>query len=103
MSKTEALVFTRRRKILLEAKDAVISIGGKAFAVKQGATKWLGFWLGPKLSFRTHFENRMATAKGALQRVTSLSRSSGDFSINLMRRLVIAAVTSVAIYGSEIW
>jgi hypothetical protein len=31
------------------------------------ATKWLGFWLDPKLLFKTHFENRMASAKSALQ------------------------------------
>jgi len=46
---------------------------------------------------------RMANAKGALQRVTSLSRSNGGLSINLMWRFVVAAVTSVALYGSEIW
>jgi hypothetical protein len=57
----------------------------------------------PKLSFKTHFENRMASAKGALQQVSSLSRSNGGLSVNLMRRVVTAAVTSVATYGSEIW
>lgn len=45
----------------------------------------------------------MASAKGALQRVASLSRSNGGLSINLMRRVVVAAVTSVALYGSEVW
>jgi hypothetical protein len=45
----------------------------------------------------------MASAKGALQRVASLSRSNGGLSINLMRRVVVAAITSVALYGSEIW
>jgi hypothetical protein len=45
----------------------------------------------------------MASAKGALQRVASLSRSNGGLSINLMRTVVVAAVTSVALYGSEIW
>jgi hypothetical protein len=42
---------------------------------RQGAV-WLGFWLDSKLSFKTHFENRMANAKGALQRVSSLNRSN---------------------------
>lgn len=45
----------------------------------------------------------MASAKGALQRVASLSRSNGGLSINLMRRVVVAAVTSAALYGSKIW
>jgi hypothetical protein len=71
--------------------------------MKQGVTNWLGFWLDPKLSFEIHFENRMASTKGALQRAASLSRSSAGLSINLMRRVVVAAVTSVALYGSEVW
>ena len=103
VSKIEVLVFSRRRKVLRAAKDAVIRIGEQTFTIKQGATKWLGFWLDPKLSFKTHFENRMASAKGALHRVASLGRSNGGLSINLMRRVVVAAVTSVALYGSEIW
>jgi hypothetical protein len=103
VSKTEVLVFSKRRKILQEAKDAVVSIGGKRFAIKQGATKWLGFWLDSKLSFKTHFEKRLASAKEALQRVASLSDINGGLPVNLMRRVVVAAVTSVALYGSEIW
>jgi len=51
----------------------------------------------------THFENRMANAKDALQRVARLSRSNGGLSINLMRRVAMAAVTSVALCGSEVW
>jgi hypothetical protein len=64
-------------KVLRAAKDAVVRIGEQTTTIKQGTTKWLGLWLDPKLSFKTHFENRMASAKGALQRVASLSRSNG--------------------------
>jgi hypothetical protein len=103
VSKTEVLVFSRRRKVLQDAKSATVRIGKQTFAIKQEATRWLGFWLDSKLSFKTHFENRMASARGALQRVSGLSRSNGGLSINLMRRVVVAAVTSVAMYGSEIW
>jgi hypothetical protein len=93
VSKTEVLVFSRRRKVLQK----------QTFKINQGATKWLGFWLDPKLSFKTHFEKRMASAKGALQRVASLSSSNGGLSVSLMRRVVVAAVTSVALYGAEVW
>ena len=103
VSKTEVLLFSRRKKVLQAADKAIVSIGEQSFVIKHEATKWLGFWLDPKLSFKTHFENRMASAKGALQRVASLSRSNGGLSINLMRRVVVAAVTSVALYGSEVW
>lgn len=103
VSKTEVLVFSKSRKILRATRDASVRIGQQTFKFKQEATKWLGFWLDPKLSFKTHFANRMASAKGALQRVASLSRCNGGLSVNLMRRVVVAAVTSVAMYGAEIW
>lgn len=76
--------------------------GEQRFVTRQEATKWLGFWLDSKLNFKMHFENRLASAKGALHRVASLSRSNGGLSISLMRRVVVAAVISVALYGSEI-
>jgi hypothetical protein len=85
VGKTEMLLFSRRRKVLQAATDVVCRIGEQSFAIQQQATKWLGFWLDSKLSLKTHFENRMASAKGALQRVASLSRSNGGLSVNLMR------------------
>lgn len=103
VSKTEVLVFSRRRKVLQAAKDVTVQIGELSFTIKQEASKWLGFWLDSKLSFKVHFESRMASARGALQRVASLSPSNGGLSVRLMRRVVVAAVTSVAMYGSEIW
>jgi retron-type reverse transcriptase len=103
VSKTEVVVFSRRRKILQATRLAAVRIRRQTFTIKQEATKWLGFRLDPKLLFKTHFENRMASAKGALQRISSLSRSSGGLSVNLMRRVAVAAVTSTAMYGSEIW
>ncbi|GAB7336743.1 hypothetical protein MBLNU13_g10839t1 [Cladosporium sp. NU13] len=103
VSKTEVLLFSRRKRVFRAATNVVVNIGEQSFAIKQDATKWLGFWLDSKLSFKTHFENRMTSAKCALQRVASLSRSNGGLPMNLMRRVVVAAVTSVALYGSEVW
>lgn len=60
ISKTEVLLFSRRRKVLRAATDVVVRIGEQSFAIKQEATKWLGFWLDPKLTFNTHFEDKMA-------------------------------------------
>jgi hypothetical protein len=76
VSKTEVLLFSRRKKVLQAARSGIVRIGEQSFAIKQEATKWLGFWLDPKLSFKAHFENRMASARGALHRVASLSRSN---------------------------
>jgi hypothetical protein len=66
VSKIEVLVFIRRNKSLQATRLAVVRVGRQTFTIKQKATKWLGFWLDPKLLFKTHFENRMASAKGAL-------------------------------------
>jgi hypothetical protein len=43
VNKTEVFVFSRRLTLFRAAKDAVIRIGEQTFAIKQGATKWLGF------------------------------------------------------------
>lgn len=53
--KTEVLLFSRRRKVLQAARSVVVRIGEQSFAIKQEATKWLGFWLYSKPSFKTHF------------------------------------------------
>jgi hypothetical protein len=55
------LLFSRRRKVLQAVREAVLSIREQSFSIKQETTRWLGFWLDSKLSFGTHFENRMAS------------------------------------------
>jgi len=45
----------------------------------------------------------MTSAKGALQAVANLSKRNGGLSIMLMRRVVVAAVSSVALFGAEVW
>jgi hypothetical protein len=54
--------------VLQAGKEAAVRIGEQEFAIKQGATKWLGFWLDPKLSFKTHLTKRLTSAKAALQK-----------------------------------
>lgn len=68
----------------------------------QGATKWPDFWLNSELFFKTHFENRMASAKGDLLRISSLIRSNGGLPVNLVWRELVATITFEAFYGSEI-
>lgn len=103
ISKTEVVVFSKQRKVLQESREASFSIGEHELPINRGATKWLGFWLDPKLSFKSHFDKRLASAKGALQRIKGLSGSRGGLTMRLMRRVVVAAVNSVALYGAEVW
>lgn len=51
VSKTEALLFSRLRKALDAAKNRTVDLADQSLAVKQGATKWRGFWLDPELSW----------------------------------------------------
>lgn len=94
VSKTEVLLFSRRRKILQAANKVVVRIGDQSFAMRHGATKWLGFWLDPKLSFKTHFENRMASAKGA--------HATSSKSQQTQRRLVYQLDAKIGRGGSHL-
>jgi hypothetical protein len=80
----EVLVFTKQRKVLQASKEATVRMGEQGFTIKHGATKWLGFWLDPKLSFKTHFTKRLASARGALQRIKDLGGSHGDLPMRLV-------------------
>jgi len=102
ISKTEVLVFSKRRKVLQASKEVAGRIGEQEFAINQGATNWLGFWLDPKLSFKTHVTKRLS-AQATLQRIKSLGASHGGLPMRLMRRVVVAAVNSIALYGAEVW
>ena len=60
------------------------------------------FWLDPKLSFREHFNIRYQKAEKVLQALSALSRRNG-LPMDLLHKIQVAAVHSVALYGSEIW
>lgn len=77
VSKTEVLVFSRRRKTLQAIKDAAVRAGGQTFTIKQETTKWLGFWLDSNLSFKAHFENRIRAPK-------ELCTTAGDVALRLV-------------------
>jgi hypothetical protein len=82
--------------------EASLRIREQGLAIKHGATKWLSFWLDPKLSSKTHFTKRLMSAKGALQRIKGFGGSHGGLPMRLVRRVVVAAVNSIALYGGEV-
>src|SRR5213078_1501995 len=59
-------------------------------------------WLDSRLSFKTHYKTRLQKAKAAKSRLRSISSTYG-LSPGLVRRVQIAAIQSVALYGTEIW
>ena len=100
--KTEAVLFTRRRKVKTELWNTNIQKSGKTFKFNKEATRWLGFWLDSALTFRTHKEVYLQKAKKAEARLRSIVSAKG-LSPGLVRKVQIAAVQSIATYGAELW
>ena len=59
-------------------------------------------WLNSRLTFDPHVSEKLRKAKTAEGRIKGLSKTYG-LSPALVRRIQIAAVQSVALYGAEIW
>lgn len=102
MKKTEAVLLSRRRDTQRKAKDFPINLAGRSVPFNKEATRWLGFWLDYKLDFSKHFNKKIVQAKQALHQTRSLVKRKG-LAIGLAKRVQIAAVTSIALYGAEIW
>ncbi len=77
-------------------------IGGETVCFKKEATRWLGIWLDSKLNFIFHVNERLKKAKAAEAQIKGLSKTYG-LCPGLVRRIQVAAVQSVALYGAELW
>src|SRR5271156_5828740 len=102
VDKTEAVLFTKKRKLAKQVSQARIRLKNESIHYNKDATRWLGVWLDSGLSFKTHYQTRLQKAKAAENRLRSISGTHG-LSPGLVRRVQIAAVQSVALYGAEIW
>src|SRR5271154_29236 len=102
VDKTEAVLFTKKRKLAKEANQAKIRLAGETIRYNKEATRWLGLWLDSGLSFKAHYKIRLQKARKAEYRLKSISNTYG-LSPGLVRRVQIAAVQSVALYGAELW
>jgi hypothetical protein len=102
VDKTEAVLFTKKRKLTKKIQLAKINLQDKRIKFNSEATKWLGIWLDSGLSFKAHYQTRLQKAKSAENRLRSISSTYG-LPPGLVRRVQITAVQSVALYGAEIW
>lgn len=102
--KTEAALFTRKhgRELNDQIKRARIVEGDYHASINQEATRWLGVWLDAGLNLKDHYQTRFRKARKAEARVRSLCRGQG-LAPALARRVQIAAVQAVALYGAELW
>ena len=102
VDKTEAVLFTKKRKLAKEVNQARIRLEDNSISYNKEATRWLGIWLDSGLSFKAHYQTRLQKAKAAENRLKSISGTYG-LSPGLVRRIQIAVVQSIALYGAEIW
>lgn len=102
--KTEAALFTRKRgrKLQNQIQKARIIVGNHPATINQEATGWLGIWLDSGLTLKAHYHTRLRKARNAEARIHALCRGQG-LAPGLVRRIQVAAVQSVALYGAELW
>lgn len=104
IGKTEAVLFSKARNPNLrkQLSDIPLRLGDQTIIFNEEATCWLGMWFDSRLTFTSHVSEKMRKAKIAESRIKSLSKNYG-LCPALIRRIQIAAVQSVALYGAEIW
>jgi len=102
IEKTEAMLFTRRRKNKEPKMNARVRVGSYKVSYNKEATRWLGVWLDDMLTLNDHTKKTLAKARRAQARVKSLMAKKG-LSLEGCKRIQVAAVQAVALYWSELW
>ena len=103
MSRTKAVLFLKAcQQKLTKLLGTRIRVGGETVLFKNDATQWLGVQLDSRLSFAFHFNKQMKKVKTAKARIKGLSKIY-RLCPGLVRRIQIAAVQSIALYGAELW
>ena len=103
-AKTEAVLFTRKRgrELRDQTQRARIAVGDYRVSFNHEATRWLGIWLDAGLTLKTHYQTCLRKSRNAEIRVRSLCQAQG-LAPGLVRRIQVAAVQSVALFGAELW
>lgn len=104
IAKTEVILFlqTRSKRFKDEISAIRLTFGEQEVRFNNKATRWLGIWLDSALTFSTHIRERVKQAQAAEARIRSLTRTYG-FLPELVRKIQIAAVQAIALFGAEIW
>ena len=102
--KTELVLFSkaRPRRRNRQLRETTVLIAGERIKFNKEATRWLGVWLDGQLKFTSHINERINKAKSAEIQIRGLTRTYG-LAPGLVRRIQIAAVQSIALYGAELW
>ena len=104
IAKTEAVLFSKSHRQRLNKQIAAVNIkiGTEKIKFNKEATRWLGIWLDSQLKFTAHINEKLLRARTAEIQIKGLTRTYG-LAPALVRRIQIAAVQSIALYGAELW
>jgi len=102
IEKTEAMLFTRRRKNKEPKINARVMVGDHEVSYNKEAKRWLGVWLDDMLTLNDHTKKTLAKARRAQNWVRFLMTTK-RLSSEGCKRIHVAAVQAVALYGSELW
>ena len=96
ISKTELIHFYSKRTTIEEGLNLEdIEISPKSLV------RWLGVFLDSKLTFKQHVEIKISKAKTAFYLIRRLGNTQRGLSLQALRQLYIACVTTIADYGIQ--
>jgi hypothetical protein len=101
INKTEAVLLSRKRKHKSAGNVGIQIAPGVFKSFNKQATRWLGVWLDSHLNLKGHHEKMMSKAYRAEARIRSL-RGKFGLSPENVRKVQVAAVQAVALYGAEL-
>jgi ribonuclease HI len=102
INKTEAALLSRKRKHKSAVNVGIQIAPGIFKPFNQQATRWLGIWLDSRFNPKDHHHKMMPKAYRAAARIRSL-RGKVGLSPENGRKIQVAAVQAVALYGAELW
>jgi len=82
--------------------NAQVRVGNHEVSYDKEATRWLGVWLDDMLTLNDHTKKTLTKARTVQNRVKSLMMKKG-LSSEGCKRIQVAVVQAVALYGSELW
>jgi len=77
-------------------------VGNHEVSYNKEVTRWLGVWQDAMLTLNDHMKRTLAKARKAQNRVRFLMTKKG-LSSEGCKRIQVAAVQAVALYGSKLW
>src|SRR6266700_526768 len=98
ISKTELIHFYSKRTTIEEGlKLGAIEISPKPLV------RWLGVFLDSKLTFKQYVKTKISKEKAAFYLVKRLGNTQRGLSLQALRQLYIACITTIADYGIQCW